>query len=68
MVIIIYEIMNYIHSTFLYDYIIEAKTIFNNSGIIIIKDIKVMGYHEFIEPDFRNGEKYTVNESYLDIL
>ena len=64
-VIIIYEIMNYIHSTFLYDYIIEAKTIFNNSGIIIIKDIKVMGYHEFIEPDFRNGEKYKVNESYL---
>ena len=65
-VLIIYEIMNYIHSTFLYDYIIEAKIIFNNNGILLIKDIKVMGQNQFFEPDFRTGKKFTIDNSYLE--
>ena len=64
-VLIIYEIMNYIHSTFIYDYIIEAKIIFNDNDIVLIKDIKVMGQNQFYEPDFRTGKKYTINNSYL---
>ena len=64
-VLIIYEIMNYIHSTFIYDYIIEAKIIFNDNDIVLIKDIKVMGQNQFYEPDFRTGKKYAINNSYL---
>ena len=51
-VLIIYEIMNYIHTTFLYDFIVEVKINKNNNDFIVIKDIKVMRYNEFIEPEF----------------
>ena len=64
-VLIIYEIMNYIHTTFLYDYIIEAKIIPNENDILLIKDIKVMGQNQFFEPDFRTGKKYAIINSYL---
>ena len=64
-VLIIYEIMNYIHSTFLYDVIIEGKVNLNDYGIVILHKVKVMGYKEFIEPDFRTDKKYLINNSYV---
>ena len=64
-VLIIYEIMNYIHSTFLYDVIIEGKINLNDYGIVILHKVKVMGFKEFIEPDFRTDKKYLVNNSYV---
>ena len=51
-VLIIYEVMNYIHSTFLYDFIIEVKIYININDIALIKNIKVLRYNEFIEPEF----------------
>ena len=65
MVLIIYEIMNFIHSTFLYDNIIEAKIIINEEGATVINEVKIMNYHEFLEPDFRTNNKYPINDSYL---
>jgi ubiquitin C-terminal hydrolase len=64
-ILIIYEIMNYIHSTFLYDFIIEGKIDLNDYGIVIMHKVKVMGYKEFIEPDFRTDKKYSINNSYV---
>ena len=50
-VLIIYEIMNYIHTTFIYDFIIEAEIYININDIALIKNIKVLQYNEFIEPE-----------------
>ena len=65
MVLIIYEIMNFIHSTFIYDYIIEAKINISNDGFAIINQVKIMNYQNFIEPDFRYNNKYSIKDSYL---
>ena len=65
-VLIIYEIMNFIHSTFLYDFIIEVEIYENNNDIAFIKDVKVMGNNEFIEPEngYRNSNN-TIKNSYM---
>ena len=65
-VLIIYEIMNYIHTTFLYDFIVEVKINKNNNDFIVIKDIKVMRYNEFIEPEFGyNNKNNLINSPYI---
>ena len=65
-VLIIYEIMNYIHTTFLYDFIVEVKINKNNDDFIVIKDIKVMRYNEFIEPEFGyNNKNNLINSPYI---
>ena len=65
-VLIIYEIMNYIHTTFLYDFIVEVKINKNNNDFIVIKDIKVMRYNEFIEPEFGyNNKNNIINSPYI---
>ena len=64
-VLIIYEIMNFIHSSFLYDYIIEAKISISDDGFVIINQVKIMNYNNFIEPDFRYNDKYPIKDSYL---
>ena len=65
-VLIIYEIMNFIHSTFLYDFIIEVEIYENNNDIAFIKDVKVMRNNEFIEPEngYRNSNN-TIKNSYM---
>ena len=65
-VLIIYEIMNFIHSTFLYDFIIEVEIYENNNDIAFIKDVKVMGNNEFIEPEngYRNSNN-AIKNSYM---
>ena len=65
-VLIIYEIMNFIHSTFLYDFIIEVDININNNDIAFIKDVKVMRDNEFIEPEcgYRNKNN-TIKNSYM---
>ena len=64
-VLIIYEIMNYIHSTFLYDFIIEAEINMNNNGIAFIKNVKVKRNNEFIEPKFGYSNSSFINNPYL---
>ena len=65
-VLIIYEIMTYIHSTFLYDFIVEVKINMNNNDLAIIKDIKVMRGDEFMEPEYGYTNKNNIiNNPYL---
>ena len=64
-VLIIYEIMNYIHTTFIYDYTIETKIYINENDIAIIKNVKTMKNNQFMEPEFGYTNKNIIINPYM---
>lgn len=65
-VLLIFELMNYINKTFLIDYIIQANISFDDDNIIYINNIQVFINNEFNETNVSlHKDTITIKEAYL---
>ena len=65
-VLLIFEVMNFIHKKFIIDYIIQANISLDKDNIIIIKDVQIFNNNEFTETNVSLNMNITaVKETYI---